>query len=72
MKNNTITLEMVSQWVGSNFTRDDFIKLLTELANEEYLASHFANDILAIELEDNTYDEYGVNTKNTFNTAPNA
>lgn len=49
MKKIQITLEQVSQWVGSDFTREDFLKLLAELANEEYLVSHFANDILEIE-----------------------
>lgn len=55
MKRDNITPELVSRWVGSDFTRNDFIKLLTELANEEYIAQHFANDILAIEQEDETY-----------------
>ena len=49
MKKIQITLEQASQWVGSDFTREDFLKLLAELANEEYLVSHFANDILEIE-----------------------
>ena len=47
--NHTITPELVSQWIGSDFTREDFLKLLAELANGEYLSSHFANDILSIE-----------------------
>ena len=52
MNTTRITTEQVSQWVGSGFTRDDFIKLLTELANGDYLAEHFANDILALDDEE--------------------
>ena len=40
-----ITPDKVSQWVGKDFTRDDFIKLLVDLANGDYLAEHLANDI---------------------------
>jgi len=51
MSNTHVTESQVSQWVGPHFTREEFIKLLAELANEQYLAVHFANDVLAIEGE---------------------
>lgn len=52
MENQKITPKQVAQWVGSDFSRDDCIKLLAELANGDYLAEHFANDILAIDEEE--------------------
>lgn len=44
-----ITVEQIAAWVGSDFSRDDFLKLLAEIANNEYLVEDFANDIRAIE-----------------------
>ena len=52
MQTTRITPKQVSQWVGSDFTREDFIKLLAELANGDYLAEHFANDIVALDDEE--------------------
>lgn len=52
MQTTRITTEQVSQWVGSDFAREDFIKLLAELANGDYLAEHFANDIVATDDEE--------------------
>lgn len=43
----TITLAQVANWVGSDFTREDSLKLLTEIANGEYAPEQFASDIIA-------------------------
>jgi hypothetical protein len=62
----------VESWLGSDFKRADFIDMLKDIANGVYRAEQLHEDIRSwvADSDDDTYDEYGVNTKNSFNTPP--
>ena len=65
-----ITKEDVSNWAGQNPT-DFLLEVLTELVNGKYGVQDVKDNIVAYRDDagsDDTYDEYGVNTKNSFNT----
>jgi len=71
-----ITKEMIENWMGSdNLDVDTFLDLLCDIANNKYPVALFKQEVLEYAddvffEEPDTYDEFGVNTKNSFNTPP--
>lgn len=61
----TGSMQTAEYWAAHDLAR----ALTQAFAAPAFIADYFANK--AIESgDDDTYDEYGVNTRNTFNTAP--
>jgi len=62
----------IESWLGSDVKRADFIDMLRDIANGVYRPEQLHEDIRSWieDSDDDTYDEYGVNTKNSFNTPP--
>ena len=51
------------------FSRDELIEMLLEEMNDRQIAGYMQNVDELID-EDEEYNEFGVNTKNSFNTQP--
>lgn len=61
------TEDLVYQMSSEGIARDYALAFLSDV-NWHEIAEHIFADLA--EDSDDTYDEFGVNTKNTFNTAP--
>lgn len=67
-----VTTAQIAHWAGQDSV-DFILETLAELLNGEHTIEGLRQDILDYDTDepsDDTYDEYGVNTKNSFNTPP--
>jgi hypothetical protein len=67
-----VTTAQIAQWAGQDSV-DFLLDVIAEVANGIYTPEQLKQDILDYDTDepsDDTYDEYGVNTKNSFNTPP--